>query len=492
MEQDQKRIKGKDPAQDCEKNIDQKNSDRPGSVRQKTDGELYSNRNSDIGGVRIRNLNYIFIVCLGILTVCLLVISILLSNEYEEGTQITDEYHRIEQDARMVQAASDYLTRSVQLFVLTGNRVYLDDYFKEANETKRRENAIEDLEKMQATDSLIMLLENSVRESMDLMQLEYVGMRYAAEGYGMDITSLPEVIQDTELPEEALNMTDEEKIEQARNIEFGSEYYKYKDRISGYESQYLEEAIALMDELQKEGRKDMQRLLLLQRIAVLVIAALGIMLFVAISRMIVHPLRHAVNSIAGGERIYPINGTYEIQYMSKIYNGFRKDSVELQEQLKMDAERDVLTGVLNRRGYHTVIDRLSLETFPMAMLIMDVDDFKRVNDTYGHAMGDEALKRVARVLLDEFRGTDITSRIGGDEFAVIMSNVTSKHKDIIGRKIENINTILQTPGENGCPPLSVSVGCAFSSSGYTNLMFTEADSRMYDAKNAGGGRIWFA
>ncbi len=445
-----------------------------------------------VKGLRIKNLNYIFIIGLLCLTSLLLLISTLQSAEYSEGTNITDEYHRIEEDSRMVQSASDYLTKCVQYFVMTGKQKYMDDYFREVNETKRREKAIENLKQLKDVDSLIILLENSVKESMDLMKLEYKAMRYAAEGYGLDIVSLPEEIQNTSLAAEASSMTDQEKIDQSQKIIFSSDYEDYKDKIAGYETQYLEKASQIMDNLILEGRDDMNHLLLCLRIAIFSIAVLGIILFLAIARMVVHPLRDAVHSMADGERIFPLGGTYEIRYMSNTYNGFHSDSVAIQKQLKQDAERDALTGVLNRRGYHTVIDRLSLETFPMALLILDVDRFKTINDTYGHSAGDAALKKVSALLLSTFRSTDITSRIGGDEFTVILSDITPKNKEVIREKINLINEALQSPGPDEGPKLSISVGCAFSDSGYTEHLFNEADAKMYDSKESGGAKITFS
>ncbi len=455
------------------------------------DDQRSKNQEFHVQGLHINALNYIFIIGLLCLVSLLYLISTSQSSEYDEGTAITDNYHRFEQDSRMVQAASDYLTKCVQYYVMTGDVKYLDDYFTEANETKRRENAIEDLKQMEETDSLLVYLEKSVDESMALMQLEYTAMRYAAEGYAYDISTLPEEVQNTQLPSSASSMSDEEKKQQARDIVFGIDYEGYKNRIAEYEAQYEKEVTDLMDELQADGRHDMKRLLLFQRIAILVIVILGVVLFLTIARMVVHPLKHAVIHIADGEKISPINGTYEIQYMSNTYNNFHRDSVEIQKQLKHDAERDALTGVLNRRGYHTVINRLSLETFPVALLLIDVDNFKTINDTYGHSMGDEALKDIAQKLLKTFRNTDITSRIGGDEFAVILSEVTAENRSAIEKKINALNEQLQAPDSDDFPKLSLSVGCAFSAVGYNDHLFNEADGNMYHAKQSGGARITF-
>lgn len=444
-----------------------------------------------IGGFRIRILNYIFIAALAVLAVILFVVTLSLSREYAKVIQIADDYQKVEQNAEMVQFASDDLTKSVHFFVMTGKQAYLDEYFTEANVTRRRETAIGNLKQMHVTDSLFHLLDSAVNESMKLMVLEYHAMRYAAEGYGLELSTLPEVVQTTPLPPEAESMSAQEKIDKAHDLVFGYDYLSYKEKISNYNVEFLENAVDLMQSLESAERSKLHWLLLVQRLAIAMIVALGAVLFMTISQLVVRPLDKAVQHISSGEKVDPLKGTYEIQYMSHIYNEFHSDSKELQKRLKQDAERDALTGVLNRRGYQTVIDKLASETFPLAVLVFDIDEFKSVNDNFGHEVGDLALTKTANLLRNTFRATDITSRIGGDEFTVILLDVTSENLPAIAAKARSINAALQAPGPDSCPAFSVSIGCAFSPAGYNSHAFKRADEKMYEAKNAGGGDIRF-
>ncbi|MCR5089678.1 MAG: response regulator [Oscillospiraceae bacterium] len=303
-------------------------------------GDSESRKTRDlIGGLRISTLNNIFIIAILCLTILLHFISLSQYTKYDEGIQTTDEYLRIEVDSRMVQSASDYLTDSVRYFVMTGDKTYLDDYFREAKETKQREHAIEDLRQMEQVGSLLDLLEKSVEESMNLMALEYEAMRYAAEGYGLELSSLPEEIRNTDLPDEAAAMTAREKRDRAREIIFSREYSDYKARITGYEEQYLAEASDVMDTLQTESRLEMRQLLRFLRISVLIIAALGIVLYLMISETVVRPLKHAVSDMSEGSRISPVNGAYEIRYMSDAYNDFNKNIRSQNEELKLAREK---------------------------------------------------------------------------------------------------------------------------------------------------------
>ncbi len=96
-------------------------------------------------------------------------------------------------------------------------------------------------------------------------------------------------------------------------------------------------------------------------------------------------------------------------------------------ELEQLAHVDELTGVLNRRGFMRELRRAASYSArygaPVALAIIDLDDFKRTNDTHGHAAGDEVLRAVGRMLTERVRASDIVGRIGGDEFAVILWHV---------------------------------------------------------------------
>lgn len=126
---------------------------------------------------------------------------------------------------------------------------------------------------------------------------------------------------------------------------------------------------------------------------------------------------------------------------------------------------------------------------PAAMLLIDVDNFKSINDTYGHLFGDRVLTETAGSLRIIFRREDIVARIGGDEFVVFMTNL--QKSDFIAGKVEAIRKIFDhyTTGETTC-----SIGCSIGVSLFpghgTDFMslFAKADAAMYQAKKNGKGR----
>lgn len=120
-----------------------------------------------------------------------------------------------------------------------------------------------------------------------------------------------------------------------------------------------------------------------------------------------------------------------------------------------------------------------------ALILVDVDIFKSVNDTYGHAVGDEILKKVSRLLKDAFRSIDYVCRIGGDEFAVVMVDVTSNLQYTVEDKITSINKELAKVEEN-LPEISLSVGVAFSDrENPGESIFKDADKALYYVKEHG-------
>lgn len=177
---------------------------------------------------------------------------------------------------------------------------------------------------------------------------------------------------------------------------------------------------------------------------------------------VLRPLTESVAAIQE-ERLIPFCSSYELNYLAATYNAVFEENASTRLHLKSKAERDQLTGLLNRSAFDDLVEFYRGANEELAFLIMDVDNFKTVNDTYGHAVGDLALQRVATKLEECFRSNDFPIRYGGDEFVVIMTEISPEQRGVIERKVDYINSSLQNPDEgDSIPKLSVSVGVAFS------------------------------
>ena len=132
-----------------------------------------------------------------------------------------------------------------------------------------------------------------------------------------------------------------------------------------------------------------------------------------------------------------------------------------QKELEQAAQVDALTGILNKQSTETAIDGWLQEAHQkkQVFLMLDVDKFKEINDRYGHAAGDAALRQVGQTLVRLFRENDIVGRIGGDEFVILMKEVNSIRDAEL--KAEALCVLFRSLHPEGCPDevhLSCSIG----------------------------------
>lgn len=152
-------------------------------------------------------------------------------------------------------------------------------------------------------------------------------------------------------------------------------------------------------------------------------------------------------------------------------------------ELENMANTDSLTGLFNERYFSRVLNICEAKKLPFVLYYLDLDRFKPINDTYGHAMGDRLLKEISARLLRCIRSRDYAFRIGGDEFALIVS--ADMDEEQRGRMAERIQTMLSAPIviEGKLLSVGVSCGCAcYPEDGDASQVRITADSRMYAEK----------
>jgi diguanylate cyclase (GGDEF)-like protein/PAS domain S-box-containing protein len=164
---------------------------------------------------------------------------------------------------------------------------------------------------------------------------------------------------------------------------------------------------------------------------------------------------------------------------------------EVEEKLIQLARVDSLTGIANRRMFvealHLAIERARRSCAPMALAYLDIDHFKRINDTHGHAVGDLVLTEFARRLQSNLRATDTVARLSGDEFVIILEDLKSEQE--VAAVAAKIVDAVRVPFSAAGVPLAVttSVGVAlYSGAGQTHEeLLANADSALYAAKRNG-------
>jgi diguanylate cyclase (GGDEF)-like protein len=173
------------------------------------------------------------------------------------------------------------------------------------------------------------------------------------------------------------------------------------------------------------------------------------------------------------------------------------ENIALHELVSRQAVTDELTGLSNQRRFRELIakedERARRFGHDLSLLILDIDDFKQVNDTYGHLKGDDVLRMVGRVLGQESRGVDEPARYGGEEFAVALPETGLAGAVELAERIRARIESERVPGVDGQPELRVtaSVGAAsmpVSADGARDLI-AAADAALYEAKRTGKNRV---
>lgn len=162
---------------------------------------------------------------------------------------------------------------------------------------------------------------------------------------------------------------------------------------------------------------------------------------------------------------------------------------------ELRAKQDPLTGLANRTGILDAVDALCKSDAPQshqaALLYMDLDDFKNINDAHGHAAGDRLLTIIAHRIQDSLRPEDLAARIGGDEFVVLtygMNQATARA--LADRMIRSVTAPVTLPGVPDDIRIGLSIGIAMidGDNPDSDTLFDAADQALYRAKRAGGGR----
>ena len=154
------------------------------------------------------------------------------------------------------------------------------------------------------------------------------------------------------------------------------------------------------------------------------------------------------------------------------------------------ASTDSLTGLSNRRCFDTDVDeRQRRGDGPTAMLMIDVDHFKSFNDTHGHSVGDDVLRRVSDAIRAQIRRNDVAYRYGGEEFAVLLPDAGEDVAAAVAERIRLATAAAELPVRGR---VTVSVGVATGPSDTIGNTIDEADAALYRAKDAGRNRVAIA
>lgn len=196
---------------------------------------------------------------------------------------------------------------------------------------------------------------------------------------------------------------------------------------------------------------------------------------------LLRPARHEPGQ--GREAAYESDAVAE--RMAQVNEGataMAREYVRLAGRFKELAFRDPVTDLGNRRAFDDRMHARRAGSGPGALLVIDVDGFKAVNDTHGHAAGDVLLRRIGGLIAQTLRSHDFVARIGGDEFGVLLDRATPDEARLVASRIT------QAIADDAALPVTVSIGLA-SLRHSTRATVLAADAALYDAKAAGRNRV---
>ncbi len=397
--------------------------------------------------------------------------------------QATEAYISCENDAQQVQDRSDRLTEQVRLVTMTAKPEYIDNYFSMANSNEEFDEAFADLKsRFEGTDAYESL-RTAMDESNELMNTEFYAMRLICEANDIDPSPWPEIAS-CQISDDDSRTSHDSMIYKAQNLVSDSKYQEAKDSINSHTTDCIAKVTDATIGSQDRAASIFDGIYGTIEACIAIYIALTLIICALVRRAVVKPLLSFGDSIKANQ-LFPVQGAGELQVLAETYNRVFTENEATHMIVKHQAEHDPLTDLLNRGSFDKALKFHDDSKHDFALILTDVDQFKSVNDTYGHAVGDQVLKRVSSLLQVAFRSTDFVCRIGGDKFAVIMVHVTSDLRYTIQEKIDFVNTELSKPID-GMPQVSLSAGTAFADRPDPgDSIYKDADDALYHTKENG-------
>jgi len=402
------------------------------------------------------NLSNFIMICIGVVVALLMIYANYQTNEnyHLMDAAIRDSILSQESTGKM-ESISSSMSSSALAFVQTGDPSHVYAYIGQLTELNSDFSDSGMLSSAWQKEDLN--LAQAVSAFDALRSTEWMAMRLKADTLPMPLSSLPEQLQQITLPDEDTALGIDEKELKASSLLSSPEYAGLKTQLAGSVDASHRFVSELASERTEKASAELGRVVLHQRILIIVFIVIAFLALIMNRVLVLQPINRSVERLDRRERI-PVRGSAEMRHLARVYNDVLRDNQEKTEALSYTASHDALTGVWNRAAFDKAY-RL-YRGGQVGILVVDVDHFKQFNDDHGHDTGDRVLVRVANTLKRYFREDDYISRVGGDEFCIILLDVCQEQADHIYRTVAKINEALAVSAED-LPPISISVGAAF-------------------------------
>ena len=408
-------------------------------------------------GIRLSRVNIVLLAVTVIGSIGMIIATNRLNSAYQQLIEETGKYINTQQDAGMIEEFSGSMLSESRSFLQTGDPAHVMAFYSQMDVIRRQLDRSGTAETKSAAAS-DRYLEEAVEAFRTLAEQDAYAMRLKAETLPVSLDSYPAEFAGTEIRPEDAALDAEQKLAKAQEILDRTDYSAIRSRLSDrVDASHRAASETVQQQMGVTTARIRQELLLLRTFGV-VFLVIAVLAMLSNLLLIILPINRSVSNLDNREEI-PEQGSFEMRNLARVYNEVLRDSTEKQEELEYSATHDALTGVYNRAAFDREYDRCRNDRIGIA--IVDVDGFKHYNDVYGHDVGDHVLRRVTETIGSKFRKENHISRIGGDEFVIIMKNTGSAQSEDIKLKIDEINEELVKERRKGMPPISVSVGAAF-------------------------------
>ena len=408
-------------------------------------------------GIRLSRVNIVLLAVTVIGSIGMIIATNRLNSAYQQLIEETGKYINTQQDAGMIEEFSGSMLSESRSFLQTGDPAHVMAFYSQMDVIRRQLDSSGTAE-TKSTAASDRYLEEAVEAFRTLAEQDAYAMHLKAETLPVSLDSYPAEFAGTEIRPEDAALDAEQKLAKAQEILDRTDYSAIRSRLSDrVDASHRAASETVQQQMGVTTARIRQELLLLRTFGV-VFLVIAVLAMLSNLLLIILPINRSVSNLDNREEI-PEQGSFEMRNLARVYNEVLRDSTEKQEELEYSATHDALTGVYNRAAFDREYDRCRNDRIGIA--IVDVDGFKHYNDVYGHDVGDHVLRRVTETIGSKFRKEDHISRIGGDEFVIIMKNTGSAQSEDIKLKIDEINEELVKERRKGMPPISVSVGAAF-------------------------------
>ena len=430
-------------------------------------------------GIRLNHLN-IVMICIGLVLATLMGVSMYRTQtSVGEIVTVTNDFLTNQQTGGMLREIASGLGEQAMAFVQSGEVGPAKAYEGQMNaiSAQLEQHDTSTFNSVAAGEAFNKALEAFYSRN----GTEKTAMRLVADTMPQPaFEALPDFLKETELSAEDQALSAEAKKGKAVSLLTAENYTGLEDKIRNA----IDDSHRLSSQ---EGSLHAEKNFTLirqiignQRVLVILFVVVSALALMMNRMLIIRPIQKSVENLDNREPI-PEQGCYEMRHLARVYNEVLKENEEKTDKLSYAATHDALTGVYNRTDFDRYYRQIE-KTQNVGIIVVDVDHFKQYNDDYGHDIGDRVLCTAVEAMKKHFRTVDHISRIGGDEFCVIMPRTSQQDGARISEKIREINREL-SENNGDLPPVTISAGVAFwDRPDPEGSLFKDADTVLLEMK----------